>query len=361
VRPAALLLVLALSVAVARAEDVPADVPVDPDAYAEALAPYGVWMQSADYGRVWRPAVGPSWRPFVDGQWVWSPYGWTWVSFEPWAWTFHYGRWVVVPGWGWVWVPGSVWGPAWVDWWWGDGFVGWAPLAPFGGFVGIDRFVFVRDVQFCSSHLRGFVVDHHLVPDRVVRDWRRHASGPPPRDEIERVSHHPVERVDRRPPGSVAPSPARSATLLAPPPAVPRLGGPQRLGQSATPAPGGVVRGVPEPWRGPRAPVTVTPRPGGAAGSLGLAPRPGGATGTVGVTPRPGGVLGAAPSTRGAGAARAPLGARPVVPGAVRGGARAPLGSGSRAGRASAGMSGGARGATGAPATSGAPAAGTAR
>src|SRR6266496_1683468 len=31
---------------------------------------------------------------------------------------------------GWVWIPGTVWAPAWVTWTYNDNYVGWAPLPP---------------------------------------------------------------------------------------------------------------------------------------------------------------------------------------------------------------------------------------
>ncbi len=31
---------------------------------------------------------------------------------------------------GWFWVPGDEWAPAWVDWRYGDDYIGWAPLPP---------------------------------------------------------------------------------------------------------------------------------------------------------------------------------------------------------------------------------------
>jgi hypothetical protein len=151
---------------------------------------------------VWRPEVAYGWRPYVDGYWAWTPYGWTWVSSEPWAWTLHYGRWGFVPALGWVWVPGSVWGPAWVDWFWGDGFVGWAPLPPFGALVVIDQFVFVHAADFCHPHLATVVVDHRLVPDPVIHDWMRHDFHPPPRRGIEGATHGQIVRFERRPPNS---------------------------------------------------------------------------------------------------------------------------------------------------------------
>ena len=102
------------------------------DAFEGALAVDGEWIVAARYGRVWRPThVGAGWQPYLHGEWVWTADGWFWLTDEPWGWaTYHYGRWAYDPVLGWVWVPGYVWGPAWVAWRVGDGFVGWAPLYP---------------------------------------------------------------------------------------------------------------------------------------------------------------------------------------------------------------------------------------
>jgi hypothetical protein len=54
-----------------------------------------------------------------------------WLEEEPWGWAaFHYGRWAFDERLGWVWVPGNTWAPAWVAWRSGQGYIGWAPLAP---------------------------------------------------------------------------------------------------------------------------------------------------------------------------------------------------------------------------------------
>ena len=112
----------------------------DPDAYAEFdsdLSPYGSWEEVPDYGRVWFPSVnyvGVEFSPYVTGgHWVYTEYGWTWVSDWDWGWApFHYGRWLYASGRGWCWRPGRVWAPAWVSWRFGGGYVGWAPLGPRG-------------------------------------------------------------------------------------------------------------------------------------------------------------------------------------------------------------------------------------
>ncbi len=74
---------------------------------AEELRDYGEWVDSPDYGYVWRPRVAVGWSPFFYGRWDWvSPFGWTWVSFEPWGWwPYHYGYWCSDASFGWVWCP----------------------------------------------------------------------------------------------------------------------------------------------------------------------------------------------------------------------------------------------------------------
>jgi hypothetical protein len=108
----------------------------DEQVFYERLSPYGHWEWIPDYGRVWVPAVAAGWRPYVYGRWMLTEWGWTWVSDDPWAWAaYHYGSWGFTMGVGWFWVPGRVWGPAWVTWRWGFGYCAWAPIGP-RGFVG---------------------------------------------------------------------------------------------------------------------------------------------------------------------------------------------------------------------------------
>ena len=145
--------------------------------FYEELSPYGDWVLTRDYGWAWFPYdVHPYWRPYSDGRWVVTEYGWTWVSYEPFGWaTYHYGRWARDPRFGWLWVPGTIWGPAWVSWQHGGGYLGWAPLPPAVGFesgVGIrlggfnlvagirpDAYSFVPERSFLDPHL-----SRHMVP-----------------------------------------------------------------------------------------------------------------------------------------------------------------------------------------------------
>ncbi len=184
--------------------DEPGDEAPGPDAYDEALRPHGSWQTDPGYGRFWRPGVAAGWQPYRDGQWLWTRHGWTWASYEPWSWTFHYGRWAFLPTWGWSWFPGSVWGPAWVNWASYGGYVGWAPLSPWGR-PPFRNYLFVRDYDFCARHLRHRVFHHHRVPHHVRAHWRAHEGRRPDRHAIERVSRHPVRVLRDRPEQSLAP------------------------------------------------------------------------------------------------------------------------------------------------------------
>ena len=104
----------------------------------------GNWIDVEGYGYGWQPDLAvsdPNWRPYADGYWAYTDYGWTWISYEDFGWaTYHYGRWANLGDYGWVWFPGSDldWGPAWVSWRTGGDYIGWAPLPPRGPGVVYD-------------------------------------------------------------------------------------------------------------------------------------------------------------------------------------------------------------------------------
>jgi hypothetical protein len=129
-------------------------VPEEVAPYAADLDPYGAWRYEPEVGHVWCPSVGPEWHPYLNGRWVWTVFGWTWVGYEPWGWApFHYGRWGHSSLIGWYWMPGRVWGPAWVSWAVGREYVGWVALGRH------DRPVVVRDHGRDRDRIRG-----HAVP-----------------------------------------------------------------------------------------------------------------------------------------------------------------------------------------------------
>lgn len=122
--------------ATATAAVTPAPVRLDSAAMHLALDRYGAWRDHPAYGQIWEPTQESAGADFVPygtrGEWVFTSAGWYWQSELAWGWVaFHYGRWVQLEE-RWAWVPGSTFAPAWVDWRYGSGWVGWSPLPPMG-------------------------------------------------------------------------------------------------------------------------------------------------------------------------------------------------------------------------------------
>ena len=105
-----------------------------PDQRSTELELAGNWMQTDDFGLVWKPKVSDGWAPFRTGEWRWyDELGYTWIGAEAWGWKpYHYGRWLQHASLGWVWSPGSraTFKPGEVYWMTGRNFTAWGPLAP---------------------------------------------------------------------------------------------------------------------------------------------------------------------------------------------------------------------------------------
>lgn len=94
---------------------------------------YGEWLWDDFYGYVWRPYLNNStypwgWQPYYYGSW--ASYGGQmfWVPEEPWGWIpYHLGIWQWDKKLGWVWLPGSIFAPAWADWYFFFGHFSWRP------------------------------------------------------------------------------------------------------------------------------------------------------------------------------------------------------------------------------------------
>ncbi len=139
--------------------------------FYDDLSPWGEWLRVEPWGWVWSPwDMEPGWRPYTHGRWALTGLGWTWVSDWPWGWApFHYGRWTYHSYYGWLWVPGTVWAPAWVAWRYGNGWIGWAPLPPdvhwrFG--FGLDLGGLNLDLVI-AEHGWCFVDEHSFLAPRV--------------------------------------------------------------------------------------------------------------------------------------------------------------------------------------------------
>lgn len=226
----------------------PAPAP-DYSLFYESLALYGSWLEVAGYGYCWQPTVSMAgWRPYWDGCWVWSEFGWAWQSNEPFGWlTYHYGRWVELSQYGWVWVPGSEWAPGWVAWRQSPDWVGWAPLPPEPGVcdgvyrdcdsrygLGPTSYVFIPIIQFVSptyisvyAPVTQYTTIYRQsvnVTQIVPRSGHRHAfvqQGGPPRAQMEQacgrgVPQRPVQVVQagQMPPQQHGYQRADSAMLL---------------------------------------------------------------------------------------------------------------------------------------------------
>ncbi|MGZ4886436.1 MAG: DUF6600 domain-containing protein [Candidatus Aminicenantales bacterium] len=97
---------------------------------------YGEWLWDDMYGYVWRPFLDrmdyPGWRPYYVGSWTSVGGQLYWVPDEPWGWVpYHLGIWQWDAKLGWVWLPGSLFAPAWVDWEFFYGYLGWRPWSLF--------------------------------------------------------------------------------------------------------------------------------------------------------------------------------------------------------------------------------------
>ena len=191
--------------------------------FYDALAPYGEWIYVRNYGRVWQPSVavvGVDFRPYgPGGHWVYTDYGWSFESDWSWGWApFHYGQWYLEPVYGWVWVPGTVWAPAWVTWRYGGGYVGWAPMPPAGAAIVVEtyhpywcfvetRYLVARDVYHYAMPPQNY----HAAFSATVTVQQTHGVGGarwnagPPAGQVSRDIGQPIHTVRINPPpaGSV--------------------------------------------------------------------------------------------------------------------------------------------------------------
>jgi hypothetical protein len=199
---------------------------VSVDFFYDNLEPHGNWREVGGYGYCWQPRdVGPDWRPYSDGRWVYTDAGWTWDSNESFGWAvYHYGRWVDVNRVGWVWVPGTEWGPGWVSWRHSPQHTGWAPLPPEARLllavglsswvdnyydIGPSHYRFVENRNFGARRLNTVFIDQsrnvsiinqttNITNIRYVNNVVY--NGGPVYDQQLRQSREPIQRyrLDRR-------------------------------------------------------------------------------------------------------------------------------------------------------------------
>lgn len=194
---------------------------VSVDLFYDDLSQYGDWVEVGDYGYCWHPRdVANDWRPYNDGNWVYTDAGWTWVSQEPYGWAvYHYGRWLRIEDTGWVWVPGSEWAPAWVSWRRSPKYVGWAPLPPEATFrreVGfsawVDSYYDIGPTYYSFVEIRNLgapdirtvtvstrenitIINETTNITKITYVNNTVYNGGPAYDEVSRVSVHPIRQL----------------------------------------------------------------------------------------------------------------------------------------------------------------------
>jgi hypothetical protein len=192
---------------------------LDVSYFYDYLSPYGVWAYYPPYDYVWIPrGTWYGWRPYSNGRWVWTDYGWTWVSYFKWGWApFHYGRWSWNRDIGWFWVPDTVWGPGWVTWRRSNLYIGWAPLPPEARFVvgiGIrdlpfslppSYWVFVDGVYFLDTSLNRYIfppernrtiINYTVVQTNIYVRGNRVINAGIDVDQVRRVTRQSVTKLE---------------------------------------------------------------------------------------------------------------------------------------------------------------------
>lgn len=183
--------------------------------FYDELSPYGDWIYTPDNGYVWRPDFDypEAFRPYSsDGRWVFTDYGWTWVSDYSWGWaTFHYGRWYLDDYMGWLWIPGYEWAPAWVAWGSYNGYWGWAPLGPeyyvghvYNSYIPSGWWTFVHGQHFCSHNWNHYIYERPVNVTYITNITNVYNNSDqnsswyygPRRSDVERHAGTRVPRVD---------------------------------------------------------------------------------------------------------------------------------------------------------------------
>jgi hypothetical protein len=147
--------------------------------FYDELFPYGDWVNTPEYGYVWRPTLNDQedFRPYSSGgNWVYTDIGWTWVSDYRWGWaTFHYGRWYYDDYLGWMWIPGNEWAPAWVTWGSYNDLWAWAPMGPNiqvnfnpGWYAPHFWWTFVPRQHFCSNNWYSYIYNQPVQVTNIT-------------------------------------------------------------------------------------------------------------------------------------------------------------------------------------------------
>lgn len=174
--------------------------PEDSLAMFSDLRFYGSWYELHPYGWVWRPVVVAGWTPMTLGHWVWTSYGWMWLSYDPFDVTYHYGFWSYDFALGWVWIPDTIWAPVRCDWLLHDDYISWCPMPPPNvrykdpwDSGRVDPWVTVPSRKFKDTQVAQYRVPARFKSETSHRYTRRE---PPEPSLIERSTGKPLVVTD---------------------------------------------------------------------------------------------------------------------------------------------------------------------
>ena len=187
---------------------------IDFDALLDLVNPYGCWVENpSTHLYVYQPFAPSDWIPLVDGQWIYSDYGWFWKGNEPHQWaTSHWGYWKRNSDGVWGWIPSSEWHTNPVDWRGTKTHIGWrsSPLNKMGDFteseekrvLDANEWVFVRREDFGKPMNRTLIFTGEMAKEILIDSY-------PLSHEIElyrviaRAGPDPLGMPDVQPPKNV--------------------------------------------------------------------------------------------------------------------------------------------------------------
>ena len=139
---------------------------------------YGEWIWHSLYGYVWRPFYNDyypwgTWHPLSYGRWSVYQSQLFWIPGEPWGWVpYHLGIWMWDAKKGWLWLPGSVFAPAWAVWDFYSGYYFWRPWSLFDWYDGSSIFM-AGDISDAYGWLRSYYVPSETSSQKVLLSIRK--------------------------------------------------------------------------------------------------------------------------------------------------------------------------------------------
>lgn len=178
---------------------------------------YGEWLWHELYGYVWRPFYNDyypwgSWMPYIYGRWMNIGGSLFWIPEEPWGWVpYHLGFWMWDKNKGWIWIPGSVFAPAWAVWSFFHGYYGWRPwtlydwyLATFYSPLGYNQALAEYYYRFARQPISEG--DIKPVLDRIRKDQLKKATSTekisPPK-EVKKITDVVLNSLKRGDPEAI--------------------------------------------------------------------------------------------------------------------------------------------------------------